>query len=79
MGYAPPHVVPAGTKSQEAESPPSCLLWNRKMPYTLISFLILFWLVGLVAHIGGTLVYLFLAAAIVVFVFDLIDSRRTSA
>jgi hypothetical protein len=41
---------------------------DREMPYTLISFLILFWLVGLTAQIGWTLVYLFLAAAIVVFV-----------
>lgn len=49
------------------------------MLYALISLLILFWLVGLVAHIGGTFVYLLLAAAIVAFVFDLIGSGRTSA
>lgn len=48
------------------------------MIYTLISLLVLFWLVGLVAHIGGPLIHGLLVLALVVFVFDLVTGRRAS-
>jgi len=46
------------------------------MIYTLISLLILFWLVGLVAHVGGSFIHFLLALALIVFVYDLVTGRR---
>lgn len=48
------------------------------MIYTLISILVLFWLVGLVAHVGGGFIHLLLVIALAVFVFDLVTGRRAS-
>ena len=48
------------------------------MIYTLISLLVLFWLVGLVAHIGGGFIHLLLVIALAVFVFDLVTGRRAA-
>lgn len=48
------------------------------MIYTLISLLILFWVVGLVAHIGGSFIHTLLVLALIVFVFNLIAGRRAS-
>jgi hypothetical protein len=48
------------------------------MIYTLISLLFFFWLVGLVAHIGGGFIHMLLVLAVVIFLFDLITGRRTS-
>ena len=48
------------------------------MIYTLISLLLLFWVVGLVAHIGGSFIHALLVIALCVFVFDLITGRRTA-
>ena len=47
------------------------------MLYTLISLLVLFWLIGLVAHIGGGLIHALLVVALCLFVFNLITGRRT--
>ncbi len=46
------------------------------MLYTLISLLVLFWIVGMVAHVGGGLIHGLLVLALIVFVFDLITGRR---
>ncbi len=48
------------------------------MIYTLISLLVLFWLVGFVAHIGGSLIHTLLVLALIVFVFNLVTGRKTS-
>ncbi len=48
------------------------------MIYTLISLLVLFWLVGLVSHIGGGFIHGLLVLALIVFVFDMLTGRRTS-
>ncbi len=48
------------------------------MIYTLISLLVLFWLVGLVAHVGGGFIHGLLVLALIVFVFDLVTGRRAS-
>jgi Family of unknown function (DUF5670) len=45
------------------------------MIYTLISLLFFFWLVGLVAHIGGSFVHTLLVLAIAIFLFDLFTGR----
>ncbi len=48
------------------------------MIYTIISLLVLFWLVGLVAHIGGSFIHTLLVLALVVFVFNLVTSRKSA-
>jgi hypothetical protein len=48
------------------------------MIYTLISLLFFFWLVGLVAHIGGSFIHALLVLAIAIFLFDLITGRRSA-
>jgi Family of unknown function (DUF5670) len=47
------------------------------MIYTLISLLFFFWLVGLVAHIGGGFIHTLLVLAVAIFLFDLITGRRS--
>ncbi len=42
----------------------------------MISILLAFWLVGLIAHIGGGLIHLLLVVAAVVFVAQLLTGRR---
>jgi hypothetical protein len=47
------------------------------MIWTIIGILILLWLVGLLAHIGGGLIYTLLVIALVVFIYDrLVGARR---
>jgi hypothetical protein len=48
------------------------------MLYTLISLLLLFWVIGLVAHIGGGFIHALLVLALCVFVFNLITGRSTT-
>jgi hypothetical protein len=48
------------------------------MIYTLISLLLLFWIVGLLAHVGGSLIHTLLVVALVVFAFDLLTGRNAS-
>jgi hypothetical protein len=45
------------------------------MIYTIISLLLAFWLVGMIAHVGGGLIHTLLVLAAVVFVFNLITGR----
>jgi hypothetical protein len=45
---------------------------------TLIGLLLLFWLLGLIGHVGGSLIHLLLVVAVIVFVFDLLTGRRTT-
>jgi hypothetical protein len=47
------------------------------MLWTIIGILLLLWLVGLVAHIGGGLIHLVLVIAVVVLLFQLITGRRS--
>jgi hypothetical protein len=46
------------------------------MIWTLIGILLLLWLIGLVAHIGGGLIHLLLVVALIVFVVRLVTGRR---
>lgn len=50
----------------------------RKMIYTLLSLLVLFWLIGLVAHIGGGLIHLLLVAALCVYIFNVVTGSRAA-
>jgi hypothetical protein len=44
----------------------------------LVGLLVLFWILGFVGHVGGSLIHLLLVVAIVVAIFNLIMGRRSS-
>jgi hypothetical protein len=46
------------------------------MIYSLITLLVVFWLLGLVGHVGGAFIHGLLVLALVIFVFDLLTGRR---
>ena len=46
------------------------------MLYTIVVILLVLWLLGLVVHIGGSLIHLLLVIALVVLVYQLITGRR---
>jgi hypothetical protein len=46
------------------------------MLYTIVAVLVVLWLIGLVAHIGGALIHILLVIAIIVFVVNLLNSRK---
>jgi hypothetical protein len=46
------------------------------MIYTLISLLLLFWVIGMVANVGGGFIHALLVLAIVVFLFNMLSGRR---
>jgi hypothetical protein len=48
------------------------------MIWTIIGLLLVFWLIGLVTHIGGGLIHILLVVALIVFVFQLITGRRAT-
>ena len=48
---------------------------KKKMLYTLITLLVVFWLVGLLAHFGGSMIHTLLLIAGVLFVVQLITGR----
>ena len=45
------------------------------MLWTIIGLLILLWLIGLIAHVGGALIHLLLVIAVIVFLVRLITGR----
>jgi 4-hydroxybenzoate polyprenyltransferase len=49
------------------------------MLYTIVGVLILLWLIGFIAHIGGAFVHVLLVVAAVVFLYHLLTGRHTSA
>lgn len=44
--------------------------------WTLIGLLILFWIIGLVAKIGGAVIHFLLVIALILFIFNLIFGRK---
>ncbi len=46
------------------------------MLYTIVVILLVLWLLGFAIHIGGSLIHLLLVVAVVVFLYQLITSRR---
>jgi hypothetical protein len=46
------------------------------MLYTIIVILVVLWLLGLLAHIGGGLIHLLLVVALIVFIWNLVAGRR---
>ena len=48
--------------------------------WTLVVLLFVFWLLGFVAHVGGSLIHLLLVLAVIVAAFNLLTGRnRTTA
>ncbi len=46
------------------------------MLYTILVILVVLWLVGLLAHVGGGLIHLLLVIALIVFIYNLVTGRR---
>jgi hypothetical protein len=46
------------------------------MLYTIAVILVILWLLGFIAHIGGGLIHLLLVLAVVVIIYRLITGRR---
>ena len=46
------------------------------MLWTILVILLVLWLLGLIAHIGGGLIHLLLVVALVIFVINLLTGRR---
>jgi hypothetical protein len=46
------------------------------MLYTILSLLVFFWIIGLVANIGGPFIHTLLVIALAIFLFDMISGRR---
>ena len=46
------------------------------MLWTIVGVLVVLWLLGLVANVGGALIHLLLVLAVIVFVYNLV-TRRT--
>jgi hypothetical protein len=47
------------------------------MLWTILVVLVVLWLIGLLAHIGGGLIHLLLVVALIVLVINLLTGRRT--
>ena len=48
------------------------------MLWTILVILLVLWLVGLLAHVGGGLIHLLLVVGLVVLVINLLSGRRTA-
>jgi hypothetical protein len=48
------------------------------MLWTILVVLLVLWLLGLVAHVGGGLIHLLLVVALIVFIINLVSGRRTT-
>jgi hypothetical protein len=58
---------------EEREKGDSVMLW------TIAGILLVLWLLGFSMHVGGGLIHALLVIAIVVFLFNLLSGRRSSA
>ncbi|MEI6136155.1 MAG: lmo0937 family membrane protein [Chloroflexota bacterium] len=47
------------------------------MLWALVALVLIFWLVGLTAHIAGGLIHLLLVVALVLVIFNLVTGRRS--
>jgi hypothetical protein len=46
------------------------------MLYTILVILLVLWLLGLIGHIGGGLIHLLLVVALIVFIYNMVTSRK---
>jgi Family of unknown function (DUF5670) len=49
------------------------------VPRAMVAVLLIFWLLGFVLHIAGSLIHLLVVVAGVVLIIDLLSSRRKAA
>ena len=49
------------------------------MLWTMVGILLVLWLLGFSMHVGGGLIHALLVIALVVFVYNLLSGRRSSA
>ena len=47
------------------------------MVLTVVGILVVLWLLGLLARVGGGLIHLLLVAAVIAFLYNMITGRRT--
>ena len=47
------------------------------MLWTILVILLVLWLVGFIAHVGGALIHLLLVIALIIFIINLVSGRRT--
>lgn len=47
------------------------------MIWTIVTILVVLWLLGLLVHIGGGLIHLLLVVAVIVFIYKLVTNNRT--
>jgi hypothetical protein len=47
------------------------------MLYTIVGILLVLWVLGFSMHVGGGLIHALLVVAIVVFIFNMINGRRS--
>jgi hypothetical protein len=47
------------------------------MIWTILAVLVVLWLLGLLANIGGGLIHLLLVLAVIVFIANMLSGRRT--
>jgi hypothetical protein len=47
------------------------------MLWTILAVLVVLWLLGLLANIGGGLIHLLLVVAVIVFIAQMLSGRRT--
>jgi hypothetical protein len=46
------------------------------MLYTIVAVLVVLWLLGFIAHIGGGLIHLLLVIALIVFIYNMVVGRK---
>jgi hypothetical protein len=46
--------------------------------WTIITILFVFWLIGLIAHIGGAFIHILLVGALILLVFNLLTKGRAT-
>jgi hypothetical protein len=47
-----------------------------EMLWTILVILLVLWLIGLLSHVGGSLIHLLLVVAVVVLIINLVTGRR---
>ena len=48
------------------------------MVWTIIGIILLLWLIGFVAHIGGGLIHILLIIALIVFIYNQLSGRKAA-
>ena len=47
------------------------------MLWTILVILVVLWLLGLISHVGGSLIHLLLVLAVIVLIYNLVTGRRS--